>query len=312
MQIETFGQTLVSRGLELNRDKTTTLQVNMGLFCNQTCRHCHLNAGPDRKEMMSAETIDHVVSYAMRGQFESVDITGGAPELNPNLGDFIEKLRPLSVKITLRSNLTALNRNENSNLMHKLKENSVAIIASFPSLNASQLESQRGNGTFDRSLNALKTLNENGYGIENSGLTLDLVSNPTGAFLPASQKETEKRFRHLLNKKWGLLFNNFYNFANVPLGRFRQWLEETGNLEAYIGKLSSAFNPCAIEGVMCRNLVSVSWDGYLYDCDFNLARGLPLGGVRTHISTLAGPPGEGSAIAVSDHCFTCTAGTGFT
>ncbi len=312
MQIESFGQILANNGLELTREKTYTLQVNMGLLCNQTCRHCHLNAGPDRKEIMSVETIDHVVTYARQGQFNSVDITGGAPELNPDLGDLIEKLLPLSVGITLRSNLTALNRDENSNLMRQLKEHAVAIIASFPSFNASQLESQRGHGTFDESINALKKLNESGYGVENSGLQLDLVSNPAGAFLPASQKENEKRFRQVLHKKWGITFNNFFNFANVPLGRFRQWLEETGNLEGYIGKLSSAFNACAIEGLMCRNLVSVSWDGYLYDCDFNLARGLPLGGVKTHISTLSGPPGEGREIAVSDHCFTCTAGAGFT
>ncbi len=312
MQIESFEQILANNGLELTRKKTSTLQVNMGLLCNQTCRHCHLDAGPDRKEIMSSETIDQVVTYTRQGQFDFVDITGGAPELNPNLSDLIEKLLPLSVRITLRSNLTALNHDNNSNLMHKLKEHAITIIASFPSFNESQLESQRGHGTFDKSINALKKLNESGYGMENSGLKLDLVSNPTGAFLPASQNETEKRFRQVLYEKRGITFNNFFNFANVPLGRFRQWLEETGNLEGYIGKLSSAFNPCAVERLMCRNLVSVSWDGYLYDCDFNLARGLPLGGVKTHISTLSGPPEESSEIAVDDHCFTCTAGAGFT
>ncbi len=312
MQIESFEQILASNGLELTRKKTSTLQVNMGLLCNQTCRHCHLNAGPDREEIMSAETMEQVVSYAGQGQFDSVDITGGAPELNPNLGDLIEKLSSLFVRITLRSNLTALNSEKNQNLLQKLKRDRVTIVASLPSFNKSQLESQRGNGIFDRSIDALRTLNESGYGVEDSALRLDLVSNPTGAFLPASQNETEKRFRQVLYEKWGITFNNLYNFANVPLGRFRQWLEDTGNLEGYIGKLSSAFNACAIEGLMCRNLVSISWDGYLYDCDFNLAKGLPLGGVKTHISSMSGPPEEGSDIAVDDHCFTCTAGSGFT
>ncbi len=312
MQIESFEQILANNGLKLTREKTSTLQINMGLLCNQTCRHCHLNAGPDREEIMSAETIEQVVTYARKGQFESVDITGGSPELNPNLGDLIEKLRSLSVRILLRSNLTVLNPSKNVSLIHKLKENRVSIVASLPSLNKSQLESQRGNGIFNRSIDALKNLNKIRYGIKDSGLKLDLVSNPTGAFLPASQNETEKRFRQVLYEKWGITFNNLYNFANVPLGRFRQWLEDTGNLEEYIGKLSSAFNACAIEGLMCRSLVSVSWDGYLYDCDFNLARGLHLGGVKTHISTMSGAPKEGNDIAVDDHCFTCTAGSGFT
>jgi radical SAM/Cys-rich protein len=312
MQIESFRQILIKNGLKLTRDKTFTLQVNLGLLCNQVCRHCHLNAGPDRKEIMSAETVDQVVAYARQGQFEFVDITGGAPELNPNLGDLIEKLTSLAVKIKLRSNLTALNCDKKAGLIRTLKEHKVAIVASLPSFNESQFESQRGDGVFNRTINALKKLNENGYGMENSELQLDLASNPTGVFLPPPQKETEKRFRQVLHKKWGIIFNNFFNFANVPLGRFRQWLEETGNLEDYMRRLSLAFNPCLIEGLMCRKLVSVSWDGFLYDCDFNLAGGLPLGGVKIHISEMSGPPRENTPVTVSDHCFTCTAGAGFT
>ena len=312
MQIESFKQTLAGNGLEFVRGKTSTLQINMGFLCNQTCRHCHLSAGPDRKEIMTSETVDQVVAYARRGNFETVDITGGAPELNPNLVDLIEKLGPLSVKIILRSNLSAMDNKRNGKLIHFLKNHSVAIVASLPSLNKSQFESQRGKGIFEKSIHGIKRLNEIGYGQAGSGLELNLVANPTGAFLPAPQEETEKRFKQILEKKWGICFNNLFNFANVPLGRFREWLEETGNLNGYIAKLSSAFNPCAIEGLMCRKLVSVSWDGFLYDCDFNLARELPFDGLRIHVSEMQDSPKEGSPIAVSDHCFTCTAGTGFT
>jgi radical SAM/Cys-rich protein len=312
MQIESFKQTLVGNGLELSRGKTTTLQINMGFLCNQTCRHCHLSAGPDRKENMTSETVDQVVAYARRGNFETVDITGGAPELNPNLVDLIGKLGPLSVKIILRSNLSAMDNKRNGQLIHFFKNNSVAIVASLPSLNKSQFESQRGEGIFEKSIHGIKRLNEIGYGQAGSGLELNLVANPTGAFLPAPQEETEKRFRQILEKKWGICFNNLFNFANVPLGRFREWLEETGNLEGYIAKLSSAFNSCAVEGLMCRKLISVSWDGFLYDCDFNLARELPFSGLRIHVSEMQDSPKEGSPITVSDHCFTCTAGTGFT
>ena len=165
---------------------------------------------------------------------------------------------------------------------------------------------------FNRSIDALKKLNNLGYGKEGSGLELDLVSNPTGAFLPSPQSQTEKRFRQVLEKKWGIVFNNLFTFANVPLGRFRDWLMQSYNLEKYIEKLASSFNPCAVEGLMCRTLVSVSWDGHLFDCDFNLAKGFYMGGRKIHISEMAGPPKAGNPIAVADHCYTCTAGAGFT
>ncbi|MBW2219455.1 MAG: arsenosugar biosynthesis radical SAM protein ArsS [Deltaproteobacteria bacterium] len=310
MPTESFKQTLAGHGLQLTRGRIETLQVNMGLLCNQACRHCHLNAGPDRKENMNLETVDQVVDYARRSQFKTIDITGGAPELNPNLVKLMEDLVPLSAKIILRSNLSAMNINKN--LVQFLEEHSICIVASFPSLNQTQVDSQRGEGSFKKIIDTLKNLNDVGYGHEGSGLELNLVSNPVGAFLPPPQVETERRFRKLLQQKWGIVFNSLFNFANVPVGRFRRWLEETGNFDGYMKKLVSAFNPCAIEGLMCRKLVSVSWDGFLYDCDFNLARGLPLGGSKIHVSEMSGPPEEGIPISASDHCFTCTAGTGFT
>jgi len=310
--VEPFKGTLSKHGLSLERDRTETLQINVGLLCNQKCRHCHLSGGPARKENMDSETVDEVVAYAQRSRFETVDITGGAPELNPNLVHLIENLAPFAQKIMLRSNLTALNDCKRGHLMGLFKEHRVAVVASFPSLNESQADSQRGRGVFQESISALKKLNAMGYGQDGSGLELNLVSNPTGGFLPPSQPQTEKRFHQTLQQKWGISFNNLFNFANVPLGRFLQWLFESGNFGAYMQRLVSNFNPCAVEGLMCRTLVSVSWDGYLYDCDFNLAKGLFMGGRKIHVSEMPGPPEQGSPIAVADHCYTCTAGVGFT
>ena len=312
LTVESFRLTLAKHGLTLNRQHTATLQINVGLLCNQRCKHCHLSAGPDRKESMDLETVNEVIAYAQRSHFDTIDITGGAPELNPNLVTLIEKLSPLAPRIMLRSNLTALNVATREHLMDILKEYRVVVVASFPSFNESQADSQRGGGVFQESISALKKLNAMGYGQDGSGFELDLVSNPTGAFMPSSQAQTETRFHQVLEQKWGISFNDLFNFANVPLGRFRQWLLQSGNLEKYIEKLASSFNPCAVEGLMCRTLVSVSWDGYLYDCDFNLARGLFMGGRKIHISEMSGPPQPGSPIAVADHCYSCTAGAGFT
>jgi len=193
-----------------------------------------------------------------------------------------------------------------------LKSHRVVIVASFPSLNLTQTDSQRGEGIFKESIKILKKLNDIGYGSGDWGLELNLVSNPTGAFLPPSQEQTEKRYHQILENRWGIGFNNLYNFANVPLGRFRQWLLKSENFEKYMNKLCAHFNPCAVERVMCRTLVSVSWNGYLYDCDFNLARGLFMGARKIHVSEMKGPPKPGSHIVTADHCYTCTAGSGFT
>lgn len=312
MMVEPFGLTLSKHGHTLDRKHTTTLQLNVGLLCNQRCRHCHLSAGPDRKESMDLETVAEVVAYAQRGHFETIDITGGSPELNPNLANLIERLSPLAPRIMLRSNLTALNETTKDHAMDLLKEHRVVLIASLPSTNESQTDFQRGRSAFRTSISTLKKLNAMGYAQDGSGLELNLVSNPTGIFLSPSQSQTETEFRQVLEQNWGIFFNNLFNFANVPLGRFRQWLLQSGNFEAYMQRLASNFNPGAVEGLMCRTLVSVSWDGYLYDCDFNLARGLFMGERKIHISEMPGPPELGSPIAVADHCYTCTAGAGFT
>lgn len=310
--VESFSKTLLRHGLELVRGQTGTLQINVGLLCNQACRHCHLDAGPDRSEIMSRETMKEIVAYAARVEFPVVDITGGAPEMNPHLGYLIEAIAPMTSRLMLRANLTALALRNTDELIGLCKEHRVVIVGSLPSLNASQTDSQRGKGVLEQSISMLKRLNDAGYGAEETGLELNLVSNPTGAFLPGAQAQTEKKFRSDLARKWGLVFNNLFTFANVPVGRFSVWLKQSGNLNAYMQKLASSFNPCTIDGLMCRTLVSISWDGYVYDCDFNLARGVPLGGRKRHVSHMDGLPEPGTPIPAGDHCYACTAGSGFT
>ena len=307
-----FGTQLAKHGLNLTKAETTTLQVNVGFLCNQACQHCHLTAGPLRKEVMDAGTVGQVIDLAQKFRFQCLDITGGAPEMNPQLADLLTGLSPLTPKLMLRSNLTAMVDGHQNRLIDLCKRLRVVIIASVPSLNQSQTDAQRGQGVFKKSLAVLKKLNLIGYGRQGSGLELNLVANPAGAFLPPAQAQSEKRFREVLRNRWGIDFNNLFTFANVPLGRFYQWLIRSGNYERYMEKLSAAFNPCAINGLMCRSMLSISWDGYLYDCDFNQAVGLSWSGRKTHISQLSELPQPRTPIAVADHCYTCTAGAGFT
>jgi len=310
--IETFPQALSRHGLRLERENAVTLQVNVGLLCNQTCKHCHLDAGPHRREIMDRETVQEVLAYAERNPFEVIDITGGAPELNPHIFELVDGCTSLASRIMFRSNLSALLSHRGQELRKRLQEGGITIVASFPALNMNQTDAQRGDGIFQKSVDAFQQLNALGYGEPDTGLELNLVSNPTGAFLAPSQKQAEERFRQVLKNKWDIHFNHLFNFANVPLGRFRKWLIKSGNMEAYMKKLSTSFNPCAVAGLMCRSLVSVSWDGYLYDCDFNIAAQLGLGGKRIHVSEMDNAPSQGSPIATADHCYTCTAGSGFT
>jgi len=262
--------------------------------------------------MMTSETMAQVVAFARRSNFQIADITGGAPELNPYVGDLIESLAPVTRRVMMRCNLTALAEGRYDRLLSLCVKNRVVVVASLPSVNSAQLEAQRGKGAWEKSIASLRRLNSLGYGQADSGLELDVVSNPTGAFLPVSQNQAEKKFRADLAKKGGIVFNRLFAFANAPLGRFRTWLSQSGNLDQYMNKLASSFNPSTAQQVMCLTLISVSWDGYLFDCDFNLARGLPLGGSRKHVSDMDGPPEPGTPIAVSDHCYACTAGCGFT
>jgi radical SAM/Cys-rich protein len=310
--VEPFAHRLTRHGLDLRRGETRTLQVNVGLLCNQACRHCHLTAGPGRRESMDRQTMAQVVSFAASHRFSCIDITGGAPEMNPDLGFLLSKLVPLAPRVMLRSNLTALAEKQGEELVALCLRHKVAIVTSLPALNASQTDAQRGKGVLAESIAMLGRLNDLGYGRPETGLELDLVVNPTGAFLPPAQCQAEQKFRRDLERKWGLAFTHLFTFANVPLGRFRKWLKDSDNFAPYMERLAGAFNPATIEGLMCRTQVTVSWDGYLYDCDFNLAADLPAGAVRQHIAEVPELPAPGGSIATGDHCYACTAGAGFT
>jgi radical SAM/Cys-rich protein len=310
--VEPFREILARHGLQLKRDRTTALQVNVGLACDLSCRHCHLEAGPARSEMMSRAVMDEVIDCARRFSFASIDVTGGAPELVPEIDHLVRSLAPLTPRLVLRSNLVALNRGKGRELSELYRDLKVVLVASLPATNASQTEAQRGSGVWEQSIAALKMLNGLGYGVEGSSLELDLVSNPAGAFLPASQQQAEKKFRSDLMRRYGISFNALYTFANVPLGRFLSFLERSGNLEEYRARLAAGFNPCTVEGLMCRTMLSVDWLGRLHDCDFNLAAGLFQGGELQQISGLAELPPPGTTIPVGEHCYACTVGSGFT
>jgi len=309
--IEPFAQTIAKHGLSLKRDRTHTLQINAGLLCNQACAHCHLEAGPKRTEIVGQETMGQVLAYAQRVRYQVIDITGGAPELIPGIEDFLRRLRPLAPCLMLRSNLTALAERKSEEMIELLRSLRIVVVASLPAVNVGQVEAQRGKGAWEKSIAMLRQLNQAGYGQPETGLTLNLVANPAGAFLPAGQEQTERKFRADLLRKAGVLFSNLYTFANVPLGRYRRWLINSKNYPAYMERLAKNFNPATIPGLMCRSILSVAWNGQLYDCDFNQAAGLALGGSPKHITELEGLPPE-TAIATGDHCYACTAGAGFT
>jgi radical SAM/Cys-rich protein len=310
--VEPFEDTLARHGLTLLRDRVRTLQVNTGYLCNFRCAHCHLEAGPLRGECMTRETMEAVASFAGRFRFPVIDITGGAPEMVPGLPFLIERLSALTPRLMLRTNLAALDAPGNGALLELCIARRVVLVASFPSPDPSLTDAQRGAGATEAGIAMLRRLNAAGYGVEGSGLELDLVSSPVGASVPAPQEQVEKTFRGDLARRWGVTFGNFYSFANVPLGRFRKWLEDSGNYDRYVKALADGFNPCAVAGLMCRTLLSVSWDGFLFDCDFHLAAGRYLSGRKIHVSEVREIPPPGTPIATGEYCFACAAGSGFT
>lgn len=310
--VQRFSARLADNRLTLTRGQATTLQLNTGLLCDLCCRHCHLEAGPERSELMGRKTMEQIIAHVRRVHYQTIDITGGAPELVPDLPYLIEQLSPLTERLMLRTNLTALSRPDKRELIELFKQHKVVLVASFPATNAGQFDAQRGKGVLDSAVTMLRQLNDAGFGMPDSDLQLDLVANPSGAFLPSDQQQTEKKFKRDLARKWGVEFNQLYIFANMPLGRFLHWLHQTDNLHNYMAKLADGFNPSTLEGLMCRNQLSVDWNGYLYDCDFNLAANVPLSGPVTHISDLNDHPERGMAVAVGEHCYACTAGSGFT
>jgi radical SAM/Cys-rich protein len=286
------------------------LQVNMGKMCNQTCAHCHVDAGPDRQEIMTRETMSECLAALKNGNIRVVDLTGGAPEMNPDFRWFVEQLSQSGVNIMVRSNLTIIVANPKyHDLPGFYAANKVEIISSLPHFSRIRTDAQRGNGVFDQSIKALQMLNAVGYGVEDSGLRLNLVYNPGGAFLPPAQSSLERDFKDRLGRQHKIVFNNLYAMTNMPISRFLDYLISSGNYETYMDELISSFNPAAVEGLMCRNTLSVGWDGKLYDCDFNQMLDMECANV-THISNFNKDLLNLREIKVGKHCFGCTAGSG--
>lgn len=286
-------------------------QMNLGKLCNQACRHCHVDAAPDRREMMTRETAEACLEALSRTDIPTVDITGGAPELNPYFRWVVTEARALGRHVIDRCNLSILLVPSQADLAAFLADHQVEIIASLPYYRPAQTDAQRGEGIFEKSIAALQRLNQLGYGVEGSGLILNLVHNPVGAFLPPKQEAIEAQFRKELDRRHGVVFNHLYTITNMPISRFLEFLIETGNVEGYMERLANAFNPAAAAGVMCRHTISVGWNGTLYDCDFNQMLDLPVGdGTPRHISDFDPAALHSRQIVTGNHCYGCTAGTG--
>lgn len=288
-------------------------QLNIGKLCNQACAHCHVDAGPDKKaENMSRETLEICLDILSKYDIKTVDITGGAPEMHPHFRWFVEECRKLNKTVMDRCNLTIVQANPKyHDLPEWFAENQVQIVSSLPYFSKGRTDAQRGDGVFEDSIKTLQALNAVGYGQEGSGLILDLVFNPSGAFLPAGQAGLEREFKAQLKRKFDIEFNRLYAITNMPISRFLDYLLESGNYENYMTELVAAFNPAAVAGVMCRNTVSISWDGYIYDCDFNQMLDLKVGNPETqHISQFNFEQLTHRDIVLNQHCYGCTAGAG--
>jgi radical SAM/Cys-rich protein len=297
----------------IRRGRLDTLQVNVGYKCNQTCVHCHVNAGPSRTEMMTRETVSEVIAYLEASGAKTLDVTGGAPELNPHFRSLVLAARVIGVHVIDRCNLTILEQPGEEDLAEFLSDNEVEVVASLPCYLEDNVDAQRGKGVFEASIRALRTLNALGYGQAGSRLALNLVYNPQGAVLPPAQGPLEEDYHRHLGERFGVVFNRLYVLANMPIQRFGSTLISKGRFEEYMALLKNAYQPANLESVMCRTLLSVDWRGYVYDCDFNQMLGLPLaleGTPRTHIRHLMDRNLDGNPIVVRDHCYGCTAGQG--
>jgi radical SAM/Cys-rich protein len=289
----------------------TVFQINVGKLCNQTCRHCHVDAGPDRSESMSRETAAQCIQALANTAIPTVDITGGAPELNPNFRWLVEQSRALGRRVMDRCNLSVLLLPSQLDLAGFLARHRVEIVASLPYYRAGQTDAQRGEGVFEKSVEALRLLNTLGYGRPDSGLLLNLVCNPVGAFLPPRQEAIETQFRKELLVRHGIVFSHLYTITNMPISRFLEFLLKSGNYEQYMERLANAFNPAAAAGVMCRYTISVGWDGRLYDCDFNQMLDLPVDlATPAHICDFDPAQLNYRRITTRNHCYGCTAGSG--
>jgi radical SAM/Cys-rich protein len=297
----------------IRRRRLETLQVNLGYKCNQSCVHCHVNAGPTRTEQMSRETVEAVLVFLAATAVPTLDITGGAPELNPHFRTLVERASSLGAHVMDRCNLTVLEQPEQDDLPEFLAHHQVEVIASLPCYLEENVDRQRGNGVFEASIRSLRRLNALGYGRAGDTLRLNLVYNPQGAVLPPAQEKLEQDYRRRLAERYGITFDHLYVLTNMPIQRFGSTLVSKGQFDEYLALLKSAYLPQNLESVMCRSLLSVDWRGYVYDCDFNQMLGLPLawhGKRATHVSELVHTDLNGNEIVVKDHCYGCTAGQG--
>ncbi|MEG0250781.1 MAG: arsenosugar biosynthesis radical SAM protein ArsS [Peptostreptococcus sp.] len=286
----------------------STLQVNVGKICNLKCKHCHVEAGPDRKEEMSKEILQACLDVFKKYNFKTMDITGGAPEMNPDFEWFVEESSKIADKVIVRTNLVILTTQKYAHIAEFYKNNKVDVVCSLPFYTKKNADIQRGDGVFDKSIEALQMLNNLGYG-KGSGLALDLVFNPAGAYLPPDQDSMTKLYKERLYSDYQIVFDNLYTITNNPIGRFADFLEESGNLEDYLATLYYSFNAATVENMMCRDQVSVSWDGSLYDCDFNQAVDMKMEGIND-IFDLRDNSLDIRTIKTGKHCYACTAGAG--
>ena len=287
-------------------------QINIGKLCNQTCAHCHVDAGPDKKrENMDLSTLEKCLEIIIKYKIPTVDITGGAPEMNPHFRWFVEECHRAGANVMDRCNLTIIEANPKyHDLPDFFAKHQVEIVSSLPYFSKSRTDRQRGDGVFEDSIKALQRLNSVGYGMDGSDLKLNLVYNPTGAFLPASQESLEQEFKAQLKRRYNIHFNQLYAITNLPISRFLDYLIESGNYSDYMESLIGAFNPATVEGLMCRNTLSVSWDGYIYDCDFNQMLDLKVEADATHIDEFDMDQLMSRQIVLNQHCYGCTAGAG--
>ena len=308
-----FNEKLGASGVsELHRRKLTALQINVGKVCNQTCTHCHVDAGPDRRESMTHETARHVINFLSRSEVKTLDITGGAPEMNPNFRMLVSEATKLDKEIIDRCNLTILLANGFTDLPEFFAEQQVNIVASLPCYLEENCDAQRGSGVFAKSIEAIRKLNDVGYAQPDSKLNLDLVYNPTGLGLPPEQHKLEASYKSELDERFGIQFNKLLTITNMPISRFLDDLLRQGKYEEYLLKLINSFNPNTLDNLMCRSLLSVDWNGFIYDCDFNQMLDLAIadGDGRLHISQLTDDLLSDRAIRVANHCYGCTAGCG--
>jgi len=286
------------------------LQINLGKLCNQVCEHCHVDAGPDRTEIMTKEVLNACIEAAKNPTIHTIDLTGGAPEMNPNFRWFVTELYSLGKQIIVRSNLTILTYKKYLDIPQFFKDNKVIVISSLPCYTKDNVDKQRGNGVFERSIKALQTLNELGYGQEGTGLELNLVYNPGGASLPPEQSALELDYKRELQELFNIQFNNLFTITNLPISRFLDFLLKENKYEAYMDKLIESFNPMAAESVMCRSTISVGWDGKLFDCDFNQMLELGVASTSQNIKEFNNEQLKNRDIIFGQHCYGCTAGAG--